>query len=313
MRLYRPLFYACLLLSFLFFILSDRYGMERTQSPHTVDISQRYFADSSLSLLPHLLDPDIKHIALDVDGHPELKLRKGNKGKHPIASISKVILALMLIERYSLSELNDGPNITYDTEDVSFFRNSVKDGDSYAPVYAGLTLTLKQSLIPLMLPSANNYATSLVKHLYGKSYPKFAREWLDKNGLYNTDIYEASGLDDRNVSTTDNLIVLAKKAYSNPVLRGIMRLKEASIPNIGLVRNTNKALGINGIDGIKTGSSPAAKSNLLFTAAIKTKNGLIRIYGVFKTEKSYASLYGKLDTLLKRVRAYFHQRNLLTD
>ena len=88
-------------------------------------------------------------------------------------------------------------------------------------------------------------------------------------------------------------------ALKNPVIARIVAQQQVQVPVAGNIKNTNQALGMNGMIGIKTGTTDAAGSCLLFAARYTAKDGRKGILvGVIMGDKNHKSLYSDSRDLL---------------
>ena len=197
----------------------------------------------------------------------EVKATYGEADSKPIASMAKVITALVVLEK--TDDLNQV--ITMDGADVEFYRQTARIGGSRLQVVEGEQLTLKQMLEALLMVSANNIADSLVHHVFGsqEKYVAAATEWLVRYDLVDTQIgADASGLDAGTTSTPPDMIKLGQLALGNSVVSQIVAQKTATFPLENEVDNTNELLK-DGYFGIKTGNSDEAFSCLLFATEVR--------------------------------------------
>ena len=134
------------------------------------------------------------------------------------ASITKVITALVVLEDHPIAAGEGGPEIAYTDADVDIYWDMVAQNGSVAPVRAGSTLTLRESLEAMLLPSGNNYSISIANWAYGSvdAFLERARTWLDAHGLVDTRIADSSGLSLDNVSTAADLVQLGEIALADP-------------------------------------------------------------------------------------------------
>jgi len=195
-----------------------------------------------------------------------LKATLGDDSPHPIASLAKLITALVVLEVRPLD--GSGPMISITNTDVQLYQANLPINGSSLYVETGEQLSQRQMLEALMVLSANNVAETLVRWAFGSfdDYKTAAERWLGENGLHDTTIgNDASGLDPGTTSTTTDLFKLAQLALKNPVLREIMKLESVDLPMVGTVKNTNFLLRDGpGYIGIKTGNSDEAGSCLIF-------------------------------------------------
>lgn len=194
----------------------------------------------------------------------------------PTASTAKIITALVVLEKKPLGIGQSGPSIMMTAADEESYRSYLARGGSVTPVKAGVALTEYQALQAVMLPSANNVADSLAIWAFGSlpEYRQAANDYLQRHKLNNTKVgSDASGLSADTVSTARDLVQLGKLALEEPVLVEIMKQPEATnYPVAGTIRNVNHLLGVDGINGIKTGNSDEAGGAFVGSAQIMINN-----------------------------------------
>lgn len=226
----------------------------------------------------------------------------------PIASIVKVITALVVLEAHPIAAGEGGPEIAYTEADVDIYWDMVAQNGSVVPVVAGSTLTLRESLEAMMLPSGNNYAISIANWAFGSevALAERANAWLAEHGLAATHVVDASGLSLENVSTAGDLVKLGELALTDPVLAEIVATPAVDIPELGQLKNSNKLLGTHGVDGIKTGTTDAA-ANLLFSADMPVGSSSVTVVGVLLGGESHAVLNDAIAALLDSIAPGFHE------
>lgn len=244
-----------------------------------------------------------------------LVAENGPQEKRPIASITKTITALVVLNAKPLtSETDEGPSITFTEADVDILHQTQAALGSFEELSAGLTLTEKQALTVMMLASANNYATSLAIWAYGSmdNYLAAAQTWLSTQGLSDTTVVDASGLDEASASTPADLVVLGQLAMDNPALASIVATTSADIPGVGEVRNGNKMLGTHGVNGIKTGTTVAAGACLLYSSRFKVGEHVIHVTGSTLGEDTHAQLRADVGVMLDSIQQNFHEVPVVT-
>lgn len=189
----------------------------------------------------------------------------------PIASITKVMTAVVVLESGDL----DRPITVPDSAVAA----SAAHGGSSAGLVPGEVLTARQLLYAMMLPSGCDAAYALAE-AYGPGRDAFVAKMnatAQRLGMPNTHFSDPSGLpvpdDFATYSTPAELIRLGRHAMGNPVFREIVAApvhhQPAGPANRAHVwENTNGLLGdYAGTTGIKTGSTNAAGTCLLFEAS----------------------------------------------
>ena len=204
--------------------------------------------------------------ALGAAGFGVLAVNKTTKPV-PIASISKAITALAILQEKPLLPGQKGPVITATEEDVRLYRDYLAKDGSVLPLNAGERATQYELLQAMMLPSANNIADTAAKWAFGsvEAYTSYANKFVKDLGMSETTVADASGFSPRTTSTAKDLVVLGEAVLRNPVLAGIVKQKSAGFPGLDeKIRNVNWLLGTEGILGIKTGNTDQAGGCYLF-------------------------------------------------
>ncbi|WP_279366651.1 D-alanyl-D-alanine carboxypeptidase family protein [Microbacterium testaceum] len=234
----------------------------------------------------------------------------GGNDSRPLASISKLVTALVVLDAHPLSGPTDpGPTISYTEADTDLYDQFYVQGAVIAPMPDGLKLSLRDSLTTMLLPSAANYAVAIARWGFGSegAYVSAARSWLSKNGLNDTRIVDATGLDSRNASTPTDLLALAKLAEASPVIAHIAGTRSAQITGAGTVTNTNDLLGTLGVTGLKTGNLGDGTFNLLFTSSLDVGIGSpLQITGVRLGGETHDSTDADVRNLLQSISDGFH-------
>lgn len=225
--------------------------------------------------------PSVGRGALGAVGFDGVLSSSGGEDPFPIASLTKVITSLVVLDHKPIAAGEDGPKIEITNDDVQWLDDTIAEGGSWEEVVAGSSLTQRQVLEAMMLPSANNYSKTLVIWAFGSvdTFLDAARTWLDKHGLTGTTLTNSSGLGASNVSTTRDLVEIGKLALANPVLASVVSEKTAILPNIGEIKNLNSLLGTAGITGMKTGTDDASGSCILFSAEVPVGDTIVTVVG----------------------------------
>jgi D-alanyl-D-alanine carboxypeptidase (penicillin-binding protein 5/6) len=235
----------------------------------------------------------------------------GTSEPQSIASITKLITALVILERHPLADAADpGPTITFSKADHDLYDQYYVRGATIAAMPTGSSMSLHDALATMLIPSASNYAEAVSTWAFGSqgAFRGAAQRWLATNGLTGTTIVEPTGLDARNTSTPADLIALGKLAAANPVIASIVATRSLALPGPGAMQNTNDLLGSNGITGLKTGNLGEGTYNLLFTASVPVGTAQpLSVTGVVLGGFTRANVDHDVMTLIDSIRAGFHE------
>ncbi|MCK8610522.1 D-alanyl-D-alanine carboxypeptidase family protein [Agromyces sp. C10] len=246
--------------------------------------------------------------AVGAVGFDGLLAAGGQDTPMPMASIAKVVTALVILEAHPIPAGESGPGIAYTDADIDLYWDMVAQNGSVAPVAAGTTLSLRESLEAMMLPSGNNYSISLAQWAFGSvdAYLERARAWVAEHGLANTVIADTSGLSLENTSTAADLVTLGQLALEDPTLAEIVATKQVEIPGLGTLENSNKLLGAHGVDGIKTGTTDDA-ANLLFSADVPVGSGSVTLVGVLLGGANHPQVREGIAAMIDTIAPGFHE------
>ncbi|WP_405582620.1 D-alanyl-D-alanine carboxypeptidase [Streptomyces sp. NBC_01190] len=216
----------------------------------------------------------------------------------PIASVTKVMTAYLILHDHPLSGRQTGPLITVDQQAAN---ESSSADESTAAVKAGDKYTERQMLELLLIPSGNNIARLLSRWDAG-TQAAFVRKMTAaaaELGMTHTTYTGASGFEETTVSTAEDQLKLARQVMKNDVFRSVVALPNINIPGVGMIYNNNNDLVHLGVVGIKTGSSTPAGGALMW-AAHKTVAGRQQlILGVVLQQRGGSTVFDSLQVALK--------------
>lgn len=189
----------------------------------------------------------------------------------PMASTTKIMTALVAL---AFSTPNQRIVVG---QDAVAMENGI---DSVAGLQLGDTLTLRELLYCLMLPSGDDAAVAIADGVAGSSARFVGLMNLEAAlmGLTHTHYANVHGLDDPNhahYTSAGDLAQLAAVAMNNPIFRQIVATWQTTLPanadhHAYPLQNTNLLLApsaYSGILGIKTGYTGGAGACLVFMAA----------------------------------------------
>lgn len=251
--------------------------------------------------------------AIAAVGREGLLAQAGSADALPMASITKVVTAMTVLDAHPLAAGEAGPSVTMTAADVQYRRDYLAQNGSVAPVSAGWTFSERELLEIMLIDSANNYSKTLATWAFGSTdaYLAAARSWLDANGLSGITVVDTSGLDARSTGTAADLVRLGELALADPVMAEIVGTKKIEIHDIGEVKNTNGMIGHNGIDGIKTGTLDSFGANLLFSSEITVGSETIELVGVVLGGPDHPTIDAAISELITQAQAGFHEVPLI--
>ncbi|TPX00740.1 D-alanyl-D-alanine carboxypeptidase, partial [Schumannella luteola] len=152
--------------------------------------------------------------AIAAVGYDGLLAQAGTTEQVPMASITKMVTALTVLDAHPITLDDPGPSITMTSADVGYRRDYLAQNGSVAPVSAGWVFTERELLDIMLIDSANNYAKTVATWAFGSvdAYLTAARGWLDAHGLGGITVVDTSGLDPRSTGTASDLVALGKLA-----------------------------------------------------------------------------------------------------
>ena len=203
----------------------------------------------------------------------------GSSAPVPIASLTKVMTAYVILADHPLAGGSQGPPITMTQADVAAYTFGAAQNESVARVAAGENLSEHQALEAALVASANNVAVALARWDAGSeaAFVQKMNAEAARLGMSATHYADSTGLSGASVSNAANQVVLAERAMANPVFAGIVGEASIDLPVAGTLYNYDYLVGHSGIVGIKTGSTIQAGGCFLFAAhrAVLGKDQLV--------------------------------------
>lgn len=141
-------------------------------------------------------------LVADIDTGQIIKA-KNEEEIHPIASVTKLMTALVSLEEMS----------QYEKTTIS--ENAVATYGMAGSLYEGEEILIKQLIYPLLLESSNDAAVALAEHAGMDNFVSLMDKKAESLGLLSTYYEEPSGLSEKNVSTAEDLFHLAQYIYQS--------------------------------------------------------------------------------------------------
>jgi serine-type D-Ala-D-Ala carboxypeptidase (penicillin-binding protein 5/6) len=204
-------------------------------------------------------------IVIDVDAGAVLFERDADEPLQPASTI-KIITALTVLRHATLEEV------------IRIEESDVVDpvAESSMGLQAGDMLTIYNLLVGLMLPSGNDAANALARHVGGRlpadlgetPQDRFVAEMnavAAEIGMNGSHLSNPSGhdRDDQSVTARD-MTIAAMRLLERPSLMPIVAMDRAEIrvggemPRVLTIWNTNELLRLTGVHGVKTGTTNEA-------------------------------------------------------
>lgn len=222
------------------------------------------------------------HAALVMDKESGTILYAKNQNlRFSPASTTKIMTSIIGLEYFKPS-------------DVLEVKNPFQEG-TILGLYQGQKMTFENLLYAMMLPSANDAAFTIADN-YPGGFDEFIKKMNKKAEelkLPNTHFEDPAGLLDRHDYTTAlELARLTSEALDNKLLAKIVSSPSwfitDTLGNSYLVLNRNRLLGVEGVNGVKTGTTEEA-GNVLVTS--KVTNGKTIIIVVLRSDDRFADTY----------------------
>jgi serine-type D-Ala-D-Ala carboxypeptidase (penicillin-binding protein 5/6) len=217
----------------------------------------------------------------------EVLLARRAHERLPVASITKLMTALVALDRTMPSEL-----VTVDPDAAGITGSTIR-------LRAGERLPVRDLLAAALIQSANDSAVALAEHVGGGDSGPFvdlmnarAREL----GLRDTHFVRPDGLDTAgHYSSAWDVTRLGLEAMREPAVRRLVRQESATIAGGRTLHTWNDLLGeFPGVFGVKTGHTSSAGWSQVAAAR---GNG-VTIYATILGSPSRATRNGDLEELL---------------
>lgn len=217
---------------------------------------------------PPEVDATAVIVAEGIDGEPLFAVQP--RKPLPIASITKIMTALVVLERAELSDV------------VVVSERAARIGEATAGLRAGERLTVEQLLGAMLVESANDAAHALADHVGGRRGVRRFVNLMNRKardlGLTDTTFRRPDGLDvDGHLSSARDVLTLARRAMENPDFRQLVRLERLTLPGGRTLETTNDLLkSYPGLTGVKTGHT----SDAGWSQAAFARRDRVQLYAV---------------------------------
>jgi serine-type D-Ala-D-Ala carboxypeptidase (penicillin-binding protein 5/6) len=209
-------------------------------------------------IAPRLTSPSA--IVEDIDTGQVLYAKGANRPR-PVASLTKVMTALVVLEDASPAET------------VVVSARAAGARGSQLGLVVGERISVDQLLYALLMQSSNDAAVALAEHVGGSVEAFIGRmnRKAERMGLRGTRFRDPAGLEDQGRSTARDLAVIVRAAYRQPLFGRITQTKfhriAAPSGRTRRIQNRNVLLWLYpGAIGVKTGFTTPAQHCLIAAA-----------------------------------------------
>lgn len=215
---------------------------------------------------------------------------KNSNDKISIASLTKITTGIVAIE--NIKDVNESVTLTYDD-----FYGLIEANAAQAGFYAGETVTYKDLLYALLLPSGADAAQALARNVAGsnEAFVDLMNKKAQELGLSNTHYVNTTGLDaDGHYSSMEDVTKIFKYALNNAIFKEIISTSTYTTSDGYLTFSSTvfSTIGRNNLDmpyikGGKTGTTDDAGLCLASIGEYDKVNYMLATCGVPYVRGSY--------------------------
>jgi len=229
-----------------------------------------------------------KYAVLMDEGSGRVLYALNSSQRVPMASLTKVMTALLVLENGNLDQM------------VYISSMAAETGESTVSLEPGEILSRRDLLNVLLLSSANDAATALAESVAGSedNFVAMMNSRARELGMNDTHFSNSHGLNaPDHYSSAYDLAVLSRKAMANPTFQQLVATKSAVLPWVGhpwprfLVNHNQLLYRYSGAIGIKTGYTSEAGNCVIGDA----QRGSLRLIAVVLHSPD---VYGDIENLL---------------
>ncbi len=222
---------------------------------------------------------------------------KNGDEKRPMASLTKIMTSIMLVENCDLDEMIEVP------------AKATWIGGSTVGLKKGDMVSARSLLYGMLLPSGNDCAYTVAIHIGGtiENFANMMTKKAQEIGAKDTSFANPHGLDNENHYTTaKSLAIITRYALNNKYINEVVNTKSATI-NFGsfskLLTNTNALLRTyEKADGVKTGFTNGANRCLVASATDDNRRFIAVVLGADTTNIRFLAAKELLEKSFERYK-----------
>ncbi len=191
--------------------------------------------------------------------------QSGAESPVPIASLTKLTTAVVVLRDHPLPAGAPGPSITVTSADVAEYDYELANDESNIPIQVGETLSEQQMLEALLTQSANDVAYILALWDAG-TLPAFVQKMnalAASLGASHTHYVDASGYDPQSVSTASDVLRVAAAGMAVPTFAQVLGLATVTLPLVGTRPNIVTEVDMHAAIGGKSGFTSQAGASMM--------------------------------------------------
>ena len=225
----------------------------------------------------------------------------------PMASITKTITALVVLDKHPLGADSPGQTIPITSDDYLAYLDYQAAGTRTVSVYTADAWTEREMLQAMLLGSSNNHADTLARWAFGSvdAYVVAANAWLASQDLSGTVVVDATGLSAQSVGTAADLARLSALALETPAIATVLSEPVSGLPSRRGVVNTTTYMPESGVVGISRSYTDAGGICLQFGLDVRVEGAdePLRVYGVFLGQPDWDALDTGMLALVESAKA----------
>ncbi|MBI4837352.1 MAG: D-alanyl-D-alanine carboxypeptidase [Candidatus Portnoybacteria bacterium] len=239
----------------------DLWSIFRDKTPQPQRIPLQRLPESE-NVPPPNIDAEA---AISVTEKGRILFQKNADQPLPVASLTKLLTALVVSDRIPLSET------------VGVNRNAIDTYGQMGGLVVGEEISVESLLYIMLMDSSNDAAVALAEAVEGRSsdgkiFPELMNAMAQKLGMTDSHFSDPAGLNPDNLSTASDLVKLIAADLNNPLIKKILGTDQIDVFSINNsikhhLKNTNKLLDkTTGIIGGKTGYTEEAGECMILIA-----------------------------------------------
>jgi D-alanyl-D-alanine carboxypeptidase (penicillin-binding protein 5/6) len=268
-------------------------------------VSQMALNDPEPATPPALPTDGASAITLSATGAPFATA--GSAEPLPMASITKTITALVILDKHPIAEDSPGQTVPITSADYLSYIDYQEAGTRTVSVYTADSWTQREMFQAMLLGSSNNHADSLARWAFGSvdDYVAAANTWLAEQGLADTVVVDATGLSDESAGSAADLARLSALALETPAIATVLSEPVTGLPSRRGVTNTTTYMPESGVIGISRSYTDAAGICLQFGLEVQVEGAgePLRVYGAFLGQPDWDALDAGMLALVKSAKA----------